>query len=172
MSLDELAQKVRDWCQEEGVVPANGQVALDISERNIRYYRAIGLIDPPTGGNGRGFSQKHFLQLTAIRRLQARGLPLRQIRHLLYGRSMEQLQELERQAKQESGPFGVSQMGLPSGIAALSEQQWRVVNLGGDYLLVSLRGDRLPESLLRRLRRLLEDACSSIDSESVQQKET
>src|SRR4051812_16202973 len=92
-SLEELSDRINAWCGEHAIQPANGQAGVAVSERNIRYYRTLGLVDAPDGG---GYGEKQLLQLTAIRLLQAQGLPLRRIRDLLYGRSLEDLREIRR----------------------------------------------------------------------------
>ena len=81
LSLEELSQQVNAWCAEHGIEPASGQVGELVSERNVRYYRTLGLVDAPVDGR---YTEKHLLQLSAIRLLQAQGLPLRRIRELLY----------------------------------------------------------------------------------------
>src|SRR5215467_13011789 len=96
-TLEELARAVQEWCEEHHIVPANGQAAGAISERNIRYYRTLGLLDAPIGNYAKTFSEKHRLQLIAIRLFQAQGLPLRKIRDELYGKSLEDLAALEKQ---------------------------------------------------------------------------
>jgi DNA-binding transcriptional MerR regulator len=83
---------VNAWCHERGLRPANGQAARDLSARTLHYYRSSGLLDPPETGAGRGYGQRHFLQLAAIRILQAQGLPLSRIQQLLFGRSDEELE--------------------------------------------------------------------------------
>jgi hypothetical protein len=80
LSLEELSQQVNAWCAEHGIEPASGQVGELVSERNVRYYRTLGLVDAPVDGR---YTEKHLLQLSAIRLLQAQGLPLRRIRELL-----------------------------------------------------------------------------------------
>lgn len=49
------------------MVPANGQAGERITLRTIRYYRAVGLPDPPQAGGGQGFTEKHRLQLVVVR---------------------------------------------------------------------------------------------------------
>ena len=93
---------MQDWCAVHKVFPANGQAAEDITERNIRYYRTLGLLDPPIGNYAKTFSDKHKLQLIAIRLYQAQGLPLRKIRDELYGKSVEDLVVLEKQVTNEA----------------------------------------------------------------------
>jgi DNA-binding transcriptional MerR regulator len=53
--------------------------------RAFRLYRAEGLIDRPVGKQGAAgvYGRKHLLQLVAIKALQARRLPLREIRKTL-----------------------------------------------------------------------------------------
>src|SRR5437867_3924089 len=65
-SLEELARAVQVWCEEHRAYPANGQAAEEITERTIRYYRTLGLLDPPLGNYAKTFSEKHKLQLIAI----------------------------------------------------------------------------------------------------------
>ena len=47
LSALDLAQTVNAWCDQHGVAPASGQAGQRITERNIRYYRSLGLLDPP-----------------------------------------------------------------------------------------------------------------------------
>ena len=96
-TLEDLADAVRDWCEEHRLFPANGQAADEISERTIRYYRTLGLLDAPMGSYVKSFSEKHRLQLLAIRIYQTQGIPLRKIRDELYGRSEEDLEVFVKQ---------------------------------------------------------------------------
>ena len=45
-----LVDAVDAWCREHQISPANGQAADQLSERTVRYYRTLGLLDP--GGIG------------------------------------------------------------------------------------------------------------------------
>jgi DNA-binding transcriptional MerR regulator len=150
-SLDALAGSVNDWCAEHGITPANGQAGEAVTERNIRFYRASGLLDAP--GNpqgGPGYGEKHFLQLTAIRLLQAQGLPLRRIRELLYGRSIPDLREVQRR-----GLAAVHAVALPRA-AQMPDELWRTIALDDEFLLISRRGSAVTpeqkEAILRILR--------------------
>jgi DNA-binding transcriptional MerR regulator len=66
---------------------ANGQVRAVPDGRSIRYYTTLGLIDRPAAMTGRTalYSQRHLLQLVAIKRLQAKGLSLAEIQQELLG---------------------------------------------------------------------------------------
>jgi DNA-binding transcriptional MerR regulator len=151
-TLEELATAVRDWCEEHKVFPVNGQAAEEITERTIRYYRTLGLLDPPLGNYARTFSEKHRLQLIAIRLYQAQGLPLRKIRDELYGQSLEDLAALIKQAgKRGKKSFPLAVPFLPSA----ASESWSVVSLAEDFLLVSRQNRQLPRSVIEKLNQLL-----------------
>ena len=86
-SVEDLAREVNEWCDRHAVAPASGQAGERMTERNIRYYRTLGLLDAPLSGGGAGYGEKHRPQLIAIRLLQAQGLPLSRVREAagLYG---------------------------------------------------------------------------------------
>lgn len=132
-SLEVLSDQVNAWCDEHGIAPVSGQAGESVSERSIRYYRTLGLVDAPEGG---GYGEKHLLQIIAIRLLQAQGMPLRRIRELLYGRSLEELREVRRRGLAEAVRATASvRMVMPVG-----DELWRAIPLDEDFLLVSRRG--------------------------------
>jgi DNA-binding transcriptional MerR regulator len=152
-TLEELAQAVQDWCKEHHVFPANGQAAEEITERNIRYYRTLGLLDPPIGNYTKTFTEKHRLQLIAIRLYQAQGLPLRKIRDELYGKSLEDLVALEKQVrKRGKQPISIA---LPLQLTVASES-WSVIPLTDEFLLVSRQNKQLPRGIIEKINQLLE----------------
>jgi DNA-binding transcriptional MerR regulator len=148
-SLEELAEAVRSWCDKHNVVPANGQAADEITERTIRYYRTLGLLDPPSGAYIKKFNDKHRLQLIAIRLYQAQGLPLRKIRDELYGRSLADLAALEKQ--------GVRKAETPIGsfTAPVNQENWAVIPVTGDFLLVSRHNRPLPRAVVEKIAAIL-----------------
>ena len=150
VSIQALADATNQWCQEHGILPASGQAGERITERNIRFYRARGLLDAPGAGDDvgkrRGFSEKHSYQLRVIRLLQARSLPLDQIREQLRGQEMVALQEMERRELQKLH-------GVASGPAAIMghavQENWQVTAVSSEFLLVSRRGRLLTEEQRR-----------------------
>lgn len=164
ISISELSDLVNRWCEEHQVAPANGQAGERITERNIRYYRSRGLLDAPGGdeiGRKRGFTEKHLLQLKAIRLLQARGLPLEQIQQRILGRSAEELRALERMelrmlagASQEAPPSPLS----PTDLLPMEGERWGVSAIGNEFLLVSRRGRTLSVAQRRMLSAVLNGA--------------
>ncbi len=132
-SLEALSDRINAWCEEHGIAPASGQAGEVVSERNIRYYRTLGLVDAPDGG---GYGEKHLLQLTAVRILQAQGLPLRRIRELLFGRSLPELREIRRRGLAE-GQTATAALRVTMPV---QDELWRAIPLDEDFLLVSRRG--------------------------------
>jgi DNA-binding transcriptional MerR regulator len=151
VSAERLAEQVNDWCEQHGVRPASGQAGERITVRNIRYYRTLGLLDAPTTGGGQGFGEKHRLQLTAVRLLQAQGLPLGRIQELLYGRSLEDLQEIESRGLAEM------EQSLNAGFQMSANESWGVMPLNEEFMLVSRRGRKLPSALKERLLAILNE---------------
>jgi DNA-binding transcriptional MerR regulator len=149
-SLAELAVAVNDWCRERSVLPANGQAAEDLSERSLRFYRTIGLLDSPDSGGGRGYGEKHLLQLIALRLLQGRGLPLRRIRELLQSRSLDELRRIRDE--------GLAELETSSAAWAppISPSTWQMIPLNQDFLLLSRNASLPPPETLTAIRRLLE----------------
>jgi DNA-binding transcriptional MerR regulator len=149
LSAEQLAERVNDWCDQHGVRPVNGQAGERITVRNIRYYRSLGLLDGPASGGGQGFGEKHRLQLVAIRLLQAQGLPLSRIQELLYGRSLEDLQEIEGRGLAEL------EQNAGAGFELFADESWSVMPLNEEFMLVSRRGRRLPSGMKQRLLTIL-----------------
>jgi len=149
VSIDELAEHVNGWCDEHGITPANGQAGERMTARIIRYYRTLGLLDPPQSGAGQGFGEKHQLQLIAIRLLQAQGLPLRRIQELLFGRSLDELREIEKRGLAEL------ENTLDFPFRPVASESWVVTPLDDDFLIVSRRGRKLDPGLRQRLASLL-----------------
>ena len=149
-ALSELAAAVNQWCAEARLEPANGQVGEAITERNIRFYRTTGLIDAPTAGGGRGYGERHLLQLTAIRILQAQGLPLRRIRELLFGRSLTELREIRTRGRAEARNAHATSPAFVPGEA------WQLVPVTSDLAILHRPGLQLTGDKLQQLRQLLE----------------
>ena len=151
VSAEQLAEQVNDWCEQHGIKPASGQAGERMTVRNIRYYRTLGLLDASTAGGGQGFGEKHRLQLVAIRLLQAQGLPLGRIQELLYGRSLEDLQEIQSRglAELEQNP--------QAGFQLSANESWGVMPLNEEFMLVSRRGRRLSGALKARLLAVLDN---------------
>jgi DNA-binding transcriptional MerR regulator len=76
----------------------NGRVRDVPDRRTIRYYTTLGLLDRPAAMRGRTalYGPRHLLQLVAIKRLQARGLPLAEIQQQLLGQPSAALRRLAR----------------------------------------------------------------------------
>jgi len=162
-TLEALADAVRDWCEEHRILPANGQASDEISERTIRYYRTIGLLDAPRGSYIKKFCEKHRWQLIAIRIYQAQGIPLRKIRDELYGKSVDDLEAFVKQvgrkgknAMPPSVPF------VPSS----TNETWSVAPLSQDFMLISREGQYLPRAVIEKINRLIQSVYPEVESKN------
>lgn len=92
-TLAELAELAARALSAGQVRAASGRVTAVPDARVIRWYATIGLLDRPTIGAGRlaRYGVRHLLQLVAVKRLQAQGLPLARIQQRLAGATDEQL---------------------------------------------------------------------------------
>ena len=143
LSARELADLVEQWCVDHGVCRLNGQVGERLTERSVRYYRALGLVDAGTAGSAGGFGERQRLQLIAIRLLQAQGLPLRRIRELLDGRSTGDLHEIQRRGLAEN-QRAVRHLHTPI-IWPATPEQWQAQPIDTDHLLLT-RAGRVPSA--------------------------
>ena len=146
-NLQSLAEAVNEWCADKGFVPVSGQAAESLSERSLRYYRTLGLLDGPRKGEGT-YGERHFLQLAALRALQSRGMPLRRIQELLYGRDDANLRELLTRAKREQQPVAT----MPS----FSAETWNVTPLAGSFALIGRDGARPTAAQVTAINRILQ----------------
>jgi DNA-binding transcriptional MerR regulator len=97
-TLDELAERVETALAVDYHGQASGRVRAVPDRRAIRWYTTIGLIDRPVAHRGRTalYGPRHLLQLVAVKRLQARGLPLVSIQQELAGATDTQLARVAR----------------------------------------------------------------------------
>ena len=104
-TLDELAERVETALAVDYRGQTSGRVRAVPDRRAIRWYTTIGLIDRPAAHRGRTalYGPRHLLQLVAVKRLQARGLPLVSIQQELAGATDTQLARVAN---------------LPAGVAA------------------------------------------------------
>jgi DNA-binding transcriptional MerR regulator len=97
-TLDELAERVDLALAVDYHGQPSGRVRAVPDRRAIRWYTTIGLIDRPLAHRGRTalYGPRHLLQLVAVKRLQARGLPLVAIQQELAGATDSQLARVAR----------------------------------------------------------------------------
>jgi MerR HTH family regulatory protein len=97
-TLDELAERVDAALAVDYAGQPSGRVRDVPDRRAIRWYTTIGLVDRPLAHRGRTalYGPRHLLQLVAVKRLQASGLPLVAIQGELAGATDDQLARLAR----------------------------------------------------------------------------
>src|SRR3954465_1823102 len=95
-TLDELGAQVALALTVDYAGPLDGRVREVPDRRTIRYYTTLGLLDRPVEMRGRTayYGNRHLWQLLAIKRLQAKGLPLVQIQQALLGLGDTELRRL------------------------------------------------------------------------------
>jgi len=91
----------------------NGQVQGVPDVRMVRYYASLALIDRPAAWRGRTalYGRRHLLQLTTIKRLQARGLTLVRVQELMLGAADARLRELAGLAAEDLAAEPIDQAG-------------------------------------------------------------
>jgi hypothetical protein len=97
-TLDELAERVGAALAVDYDGQPSGRVRDVPDRRAIRWYTTIGLVDRPLAHRGRTalYGPRHLLQLVAVKRLQARGMPLVAIQRELAGATDTQLAGVAR----------------------------------------------------------------------------
>lgn len=96
-SIDELSERVAHLLQDRGLKNSqqDNRVSAAPDRRTIRYYTSLGLLDrPKIKGRQARYSERHVLQILAIKALQSVSLPLSEIQSLLYGSSKEELENV------------------------------------------------------------------------------
>lgn len=95
-SLDELAAQVKARLSTMGQLDiGDNRVSPVPDARTARYYTSIGLLDRPLiVGRQARYTERHLLQLVAIKLLQYLSLPLSTIQSRLYGLSEKELTAL------------------------------------------------------------------------------
>ena len=80
VNLDELCDEVNRALLAQGISVADGRTASVVTPRNVRYYRTIGLLKPPTRRDGRAvYGQNHIDEIVAIKQAQHDGISLEQL---------------------------------------------------------------------------------------------
>ena len=131
-TITDLARLANVALRVGGIRPVGTHAAQTVSERTIRYYTTIGLLDRPVGWHGvQGrYGRRHLLQLVAIKRLQSEGASTRHLNAQLAGvrdttlervaRLPMAMADLERLAWERPGDAGSSAPGtLYSSLAGM-----------------------------------------------------
>ena len=101
----------------------------NVTTRTIRYYVEQGLLPPPGRGRVAEYTDEHLRKLELIRTHKEQYLPLEEIRRVVSGLDMQQLEELV--ARHAAQPRADGDHGVRARVA---------------------RGTRLPRARLRRTR--------------------
>jgi len=115
-TLDELTERVGAALAVDYPGQPSGRVRDLPDRRAIRWYTTIGLVDRPVAHRGRTalYGPRHLLQLVAVKRLQAGGLPLVAIQQELAGATDAQLARVARLPAGAPAPAAAGDGGTPS----------------------------------------------------------
>ncbi len=83
VNLDELCTEVNRELEARGISVPDGRTASVVTPRNVRYYRTIGLLQPPSRSGGRAeYSREHLDEIIEIKKAQHEGISLEQLLEL------------------------------------------------------------------------------------------
>ena len=83
MEIQSLCDTVNQLIISEGIEVKNGRTSELVTARNIRYYRTIGIMEPPKrSGSKSTYDQSHVEAVLSIKRSQMAGLSLKEISDL------------------------------------------------------------------------------------------
>lgn len=138
-SLNELTERVAHLLDERGLtgVQQDQRVSAAPDKRTIRYYTTLGLLDrPKIEGRQAKYSDRHVLQILAIKSLQGVSLPLAEIQSLLLGSTDAELRHVvenvaesvkvkEKLTKRESMQVrSLIELDLAPGLKIVAERDW------------------------------------------------
>jgi DNA-binding transcriptional MerR regulator len=129
-TIGELAELAAAALAADPAPPVNGRITPVPNDRLIRWYRTVGLVDPPLSRTGRiaSYGRRHLLQLVAVKRRQADGAPLAQIQAELIGAPDAYLESVAKLP--EPGGPGTARTAAtartePPGQPAPADEFWR-----------------------------------------------
>ena len=182
MIPSELNRQLREWEQKSSKLshlveavnrivvdlpleqPYDQRVSSELNERTLRYYISEGLLDAPDGkGSAAVYSKQHLLQVLVVKALQARYLPIKRIREILWGKSDKELERILRDYVREQS---VSQRDLPHRDYpseqlpmfepdATEEASWKRLALD-DGVELHIRDDRMKELRGSEVKRIVD----------------
>jgi DNA-binding transcriptional MerR regulator len=97
LTLEQLSETVAHLLEQKGLLAGqqDHRVSAAPDIRTIRYYTTLGLLNRPLiEGRQARYSQRHILQLLAIKALQVLSMPLAEIQARLYGLSDAELESV------------------------------------------------------------------------------
>lgn len=147
LTLNRLCEEAETRLRAAGLLEAqeDGRVTSAPDVRTVRYYTSLGLLDRPTyEGREARYGRRHVLQVTAVKALQARALPLAEIQARLYGRSDRELEAIVEASSRE----------VKRRPAVVQTVEWREISIEPGLRIQAEAGwaPRDPQALEERIR--------------------
>jgi hypothetical protein len=80
VNIEQLCDEVNRILETRRITVSDARTASVVSPRNVRYYRTIGLMEPPIRRDGRAmYEQVHIDQIVAIKEAQQDGITLEEL---------------------------------------------------------------------------------------------
>lgn len=80
VNIEQLCDEVNQILETRRITVSDARTASVVSPRNVRYYRTIGLLEPPIRRDGRAmYEQVHIDQIVAIKQAQQDGITLEEL---------------------------------------------------------------------------------------------
>jgi len=147
-TLEELAEAVEAKLASLNLLGQvhDRRIAARPDGRTLRYYTSLGLLDPPLIEKRQArYQEKHLLQASLIKALQAAGYSLAQIQAQIFGLDQAQIQNLLESLKQtpqrKIQALNWLEIPVEPGFSLKLSADWRAQN---------------PEHLLEEIRQILE----------------
>jgi DNA-binding transcriptional MerR regulator len=139
LTVDQLLAQVNAKIDEAGIrVPDGSRAGRYVDLRAFRFYRTQKIVDPPTRKEGVAgvYSERHLLQLLAVKAQQAQWMPLPEIRKKLANASDEELRQMADSPHAAAGrASGLPPLAAPR--TANTPRTWVEFRAGdGAYLMV------------------------------------
>jgi DNA-binding transcriptional MerR regulator len=134
MTLDEFIDEIGKLIAQYGLAgKQHDRRVTDIPDlRMIRYYTTLGLLDrPQMSGREARYTERHVLQILAIKALQVASINLSEIQARLYGKSDQELEAIVKAfAQQETDQPEVvtwREILIEPGLKFLADEKWKPV---------------------------------------------
>jgi len=134
LTIEALSQEVENLLKQHGLLNSQNDRRINTvpDPRTIRYYTTLGLLESPETVNRQArYSQRHVIQLAAIKALQGESLTLAEIQARLYAKRIEELETIivatagKNKVSQEFVPVCWNEITIEPGLKIMADTLWK-----------------------------------------------